>query len=84
MALNIKNDETHRLVRQLAKITGESQTVAVTKAVRERLTRVRKEAGESLSDRMLAIGRDCAARLKPPFDKIDHADLLYDEKGLPK
>ena len=84
MALNIKNDETQRLVRQLAKLTGESQTTAVTKAVRERLTRLRTRQGESLSDKMLAIGRDCASRLKPPFDTIDHADLLYDEKGLPK
>lgn len=82
MALNIKNDETHRLVRQLAKITGESQTIAVKNAVQERLNRLRRRRGESLSDRLLAIGRDCAAHLK---DKsIDHADLLYDERGLPK
>lgn len=82
MALNIKNDETHRLVRQLAKITGESQTIAVKNAVQERLNRLRRRRGESLSDRLLAIGRDCAAHLK---DKsVDHADLLYDERGLPK
>jgi antitoxin VapB len=82
MALNIKNDETHRLVRQLAKITGESQTIAVKNAVQERLNRLRRRRGESLSDRLLAIGRDCAAHLK---DKsVDHADLLYDDRGLPK
>ena len=85
MALNIKNIETQRLVQKLAKLTGETQTAAVTKAVRERLSRVRKERGESLTDKMLAIGKDCAARLKPPFDLIDHAELLYDdETGLPK
>jgi antitoxin VapB len=82
MALNIKNDETHRMVRQLAKLTGESQTIAVKNAVQERLNRLRRGSGGSLSDRLLAIGRDCAAHLK---DKsIDHADLLYDERGLPK
>lgn len=84
MALNIKNDETQRLIKKLAELTGESQTTAVTKAVQERLSRVHKERGKSLTDKMLAIGKDCAARLKPPFDTIDHADLLYDEKGLPK
>jgi hypothetical protein len=29
MSLNIKNDETHRLVRKLAKLAGESMTAAV-------------------------------------------------------
>ncbi len=37
-----------------------------------------------LSDQLLEIGRDCAMRLKEPFRSGDHADLLYDEKGLPK
>ncbi len=30
MSLNIKNDETHQLVRELAELTGETQTMAVT------------------------------------------------------
>ena len=59
-------------------------TAAVTTAVRERLERVRREQGDSLADRLLAIGRDCAARLREPFRSADHADLLYDERGLPK
>jgi antitoxin VapB len=42
-------------------------TTAVTIALRERLARVRQEQGLSLADRLLAIGRDCAARLKEPF-----------------
>ena len=84
MALNIKNDETHRLVQQLAKLTGESQTEAVAKAVRERLNRLRYQRGKSLSDRLLAIGRDCASHLKEPYRSVDHGELLYDERGLPK
>jgi hypothetical protein len=36
MSLNIKNDETHRLVCELAARTGESMTRAVIEAVRER------------------------------------------------
>jgi antitoxin VapB len=84
MSLNIKNEETHRLVRELSALTGESMTEAVTAAVRERLERIRGKAGQSLADRLLAIGQDCAAHLKEPFRSVDHADLLYDERGLPR
>jgi antitoxin VapB len=59
-------------------------TAAVTEAVRERLERVRRERGQSLADRLVAIGKDCAPRLKEPFRSADHAELLYDERGLPR
>jgi antitoxin VapB len=84
MSLNIKNEETHRLVRQLAKVTGESMTAAVDKAVRERLERVRGKKKGSLAERLLQIGRECAPLWKEPYKSMDHSDLLYDEKGLPK
>ena len=41
MSLNIKNEETHRMARELARLTGESMTAAVNEAIRERLDRVR-------------------------------------------
>jgi antitoxin VapB len=84
MGLNIKNDETYRLVEELAKLTGETLTGAVTQAVRERLDRLRRERGGALADRLLRIGKDCAARLKEPFRSADHGDLLYDERGWPR
>ncbi len=84
MGLNIKNEETHRLVRELATLTGESMTAAVAEAVRQRLDRVRRARGVSLADRLIAIGRDCAAHLKEPFRSAEHSDLLYDERGLPR
>jgi antitoxin VapB len=84
MSLNIKNKEAHKLAHELAKATGESMTEAVTEALRERLAHLRHERGVALSDRLLQIGRDCAAHLKEPFRSVDHAQLLYDEKGLPK
>jgi len=84
MGLNIKSDEAHRLAEELARLTGESMTAAVTEAVRERLERVRRERGQSLADRLVAIGKDCAPRLKEPFRSADHAALLYDERGLPR
>jgi antitoxin VapB len=84
MGLNIKNEEAHRLARELARATGESMTVAVSEAIRERLERVRGKSKKGLAERILEIGRDCAAHLKEPYKSVDHGDLLYDEKGLPK
>ena len=84
MSLNIKSDEAHRLAQQLAALTGETMTTAVTEALREKLERVRGQRDGRLSDRILAIGRDCAARLKEPYKSVDHGDLLYDERGLPR
>src|SRR5579875_666285 len=84
VSLNIKREETYRLAHELADLTGESVTVAVTQAVRERLDRVRRQQGVSLADRLLAIGEDCAAHLNEPYRAIDHAELLYDERGLPR
>jgi antitoxin VapB len=84
MSLNLKNQETHRLARELAEMTGESLTTAVTVALRERLERLRQNEQGALSDRLLRIGKDCAAHLREPFLSVDHGELLYDERGLPK
>ena len=84
MGMNIKNKEAHELAQKLADATGESMTRAVTVAVRERLERVRVAHPTELSERLLEIGRDCATHLKEPFRSVDHATLLYDEKGLPR
>jgi antitoxin VapB len=84
MAINIKNEETQKLARELSELTGESLTTAVTQAVRERLERLRRKGGNGLAERILEIGRDCAAHLKEPFRSKDHGELLYDEKGLPR
>jgi antitoxin VapB len=84
MSLNIKNKQAHKLASQLAKLTGENMTEAVTKAVRERLDRVRGEHGSGLAERLLRIGKDCAAHLKEPYRSAPHGDLLYDDKGLPR
>ena len=84
MAMNIKNEEAERLAKELAKATGESLTGAITEALRERLDRKRSEAGNGLADRLLKIGRDCAAHLKEPYRSADPDELFYDEKGLPR
>jgi antitoxin VapB len=84
MGMNIKNDETQKLAHELSELTGESMTAAVTEAVRERLERVRNSQGAGLADRLLRIGKDCAAHLKEPFKSAEHGDILYDEQGLPR
>jgi antitoxin VapB len=84
MALNIKNKEAEKLVHELAEITGESMTAAIKEAVRERLERVRSERGKGLAERLLKIGKDCASHLHEPYRSVDHGDLLYDEKGMPR
>jgi len=84
MSLNIKDPEAHRLARELASLTGESMTRAVTVAIQERLASLRQRRGRRLSERILEIGRDCAARLREPYRSIDHAEFLYDERGLPR
>jgi antitoxin VapB len=81
MSLNIKNEETHRMVQELAALSGESMTTAVTEAVRERLSRVKSKG---MAERLMKIARECAPRWKEPYKSIAHGDLLYDEKGLPK
>jgi antitoxin VapB len=57
MALSIKTKEADSLARELAVLTGETMTEAVTKALAERLARERKarEADEDLPARIEAF-----------------------------
>lgn len=80
MALNIKDASVHETVKQIAKITGESQTQAVATAVKERLARLQRD---DLAARLLAIGHKTASRMSPETKRLNHAELLYDERGLP-
>lgn len=83
MGLNIKNAEAIRLAHELADVTGETVTRAVTESVRERLERLRRNEPTSLAERLLAIGRDCSTRLPEPARSADHAEMLYGDDGLP-
>ena len=80
MALNIKTLETYRLAKELADLTGESIDEAIVRALHERLARLRGQQEGRLSDQLLAIGRNCAARMKEPYRSIDHGDFLYGEQ----
>jgi antitoxin VapB len=86
MSLNIKNAEAHALATRLAQKTGETLTDAVTTALRERLERLELagDFDEALYQKLKAIATDCRKHMKEPYLSIEHGDLLYDERGLPK
>ena len=87
MSLNIKNEQTHDLARELASLTGESLTEAVTVAVRERLERLRTREGvdEARLGAIRAIARDAAARIGPYDPDEDPTAFHYDdETGRPR
>jgi antitoxin VapB len=65
MALNIRSHETDALASELARLTGETKTEAVTRAIRDRLERVRRsQVGRPLADELDAIGLECARRTR--------------------
>jgi len=82
MTLNVKDPEAHRLAQAIAQATGETMTRVVTEALRERYERIQKLNPETLAADLRAIAKRAAAHVKRPY--LDHAALLYDERGLPK
>ena len=85
MSINIKNEETCRLASELAQLTGETMTGAITVALQERLERERNERStEARVKRLLAIGERCASMLGDGPSAVEHGDFLYDGRGLPK
>ena len=84
MSLNIKNEETCRLAGELARLTGETMTGAITVALRDRLEREKRlRNADALAERLHAIGQRCAARMGPGPSAVQHGEYLYDERGLP-
>ena len=87
MSLNIKNEEAHRLARELAELKGISMTDAVITALRAEVHRERNTE-ERLQERMAAItaiARDMAERLGPEWRDMDVDAYLYGpETGLPR
>jgi antitoxin VapB len=84
MALSLKDDETDRLAREVASLTGESLTEAVRRALAERLARERRKRGEvaGLASRLDALALEGAAL--PDLDRRGADEIIgYDEHGLP-
>ena len=86
LSLNIKNEETHRLARELAQRTGETLTMAVTIAVKERLERqAQAPTKEGRLRRIMEIVAETAPLMNDGRTSKELMDDLYDvETGLPK
>lgn len=82
MSLNIKDPEAYRLAKYIAEATGETMTAVVIEALRERYEQIKSRNPEVVAADLRAIARRAAVHIKSPY--VDHADLLYDEHGLPK
>lgn len=86
MALSLKNEETERLARELARQTGESLTLAVTLAIKERLERQEKaKKREGRMEWLRRITAETAPLMNDGRSSKELFDELYDdETGLPK
>jgi len=94
--LNIKDTEATRLVRELIELTGETQTEAVRKALRERLDRAKAEHQARAActterkrrdvDKALGEIRKIQEEVRRLglIENMLTDDDLYDEHGLPK
>ena len=83
MSLNIKNAETHQLAVQLAQVTGETLTRAVTVALKERLEREQQRRNRTgVANALMQIARRRASQ--PVLDdRSPEAILRYDAHGFP-
>ncbi len=83
MALSIKNNETERLARQVAREAGETLTEAIERSLRERLQRLHQPKRERLLVERL---EDILQRVDalPTLDTRPADEILgYDEQGMP-
>ncbi len=79
--LNIKSGEARKLAIELAGLTGESLTAAVTLALRERLVRERRRRRpDQVVARLMKIGSQYAAL--PDTGRSPDEILSYDGDGL--
>ncbi len=83
MALNIKNEEAHRLARELAEATGSSLTEAVTVALRQMLSsETQSQEPDLLLQEVAEI--QCFVADLPDRDPRSPEEILgYDAAGLP-
>ncbi len=84
MALSIKNDETERLARQVARETGESLTEAIQKALQERWERLKARRRSQV---LVGQVEDLLRRVDalPTLDSRPEDEILdYDEHGAPR
>lgn len=80
MHLDITNDEANQLATELARLTGETLTRAVTEALRERLARERRRGRtDDIALQLMKIGKRYAAL--PDTGRSPDEILGYDEQA---
>ncbi|MDJ0819380.1 MAG: type II toxin-antitoxin system VapB family antitoxin [Desulfobacterales bacterium] len=84
MALSIRNEKAEKLARELAAESGENITQAITRALEERLQRLRgRSRATDLTEEILKISRRCSEL--PDQDKRSPDEILgYDTAGVPE
>jgi len=84
MALNIKNEETERLARELARRRGTGITEAVTHALRQEVERERKRPRRNDVEERLRRVRAIVAEVKalPVLDDRSPDEIIgYNDQG---
>jgi antitoxin VapB len=84
MALNIKNPETERLARELARLRGQGITDAVTDALRRELERERRKPRREDLDEVKKRIDEIVERFnrRPIVDERSDEEILgYNEQG---
>jgi antitoxin VapB len=84
MGLNIKNDEVHRLARDVAALTGATMTHAIQTALEEKLQRLTLAGAADRRPRAQRVRAVLASLPAAPVTATSRHDDLYDEAGLPK
>lgn len=81
MALNIKNDEVERLAADVARLTGESKTEAIRRALEERKRRLRLV---STDDRRVRVLRFLEKKVWPglPREEVGRRLTRAEEDAL--
>ena len=83
MALSIKDPETDRLARELARTTGESLTDAIKRALEERLARERARRSARTLGAAIRRVQESVAHLAVLDPRSADELLGYDDAGLP-
>lgn len=86
MSLNIKNERVHALAREAARLTGQSQTSVIERALEELLEREKRESERDERNRRI---EELLAEIDARTTDEDRArarqimEDMYDENGLP-
>ena len=84
-SLNIKNEKTVQLVRELSQRTGQTMTGAITLAVKAQLERERPNPKAGLAEWLDEVTSETSLLMNDGRTSKELFDELYDqETGLPK